>query len=269
MFVVWVLLSGRFDGFHHLPFQMDIEASLATGVAARALARRDQPPPPSGHPTGILVALDARTGQPVWDAPPEVYGKLKTRVTDLHPMTIIQNARTSGGGQVALVPMKAATVGPVETWSVTALGGHHAVAVYYTGYSWDEGRVLDPWLIQDNRHYSGVYWGQWLLNGGAGSSHTAILARTFGVPMVAGVGEALREISSGEEVLVDGFSGQVGVGIGEAERVEAESRRQRFVAFLDGERDAGRPHTDDGVEVLTGGPGAVSPTAPASSRRSV
>ena len=48
--------------------------------------------------------------------PPEVYRKLKTRVTDLHPMTIIQNARTSGGGQVALVPTRAATVGPVETW---------------------------------------------------------------------------------------------------------------------------------------------------------
>jgi len=52
------------------------------------------------------------------DAPPpaEEYRKLKTRVTDLHPMTIIQNARTSGGGQVALVPTRAATVGPVETW---------------------------------------------------------------------------------------------------------------------------------------------------------
>jgi glucosamine-6-phosphate deaminase len=48
--------------------------------------------------------------------PPEVYRKLKTRVTELHPMTIIQNARTSGGGQVALVPTHAATVGPVETW---------------------------------------------------------------------------------------------------------------------------------------------------------
>jgi len=47
---------------------------------------------------------------------PEEYRKLTTRVTDLHPMTIIQNARTSGGGQVSLVPMKAATVGPVETW---------------------------------------------------------------------------------------------------------------------------------------------------------
>lgn len=52
------------------------------------------------------------------DAPPspEEYRKLPTRVTDLHPMTIIQNARTSGGGQVALVPTRAATVGPFETW---------------------------------------------------------------------------------------------------------------------------------------------------------
>ncbi len=52
------------------------------------------------------------------DAPPEPaeYRKLATRVTDLHPMTVIQNARTSGGGQVSLVPGQAATVGPVETW---------------------------------------------------------------------------------------------------------------------------------------------------------
>lgn len=61
--------------------------------------------------------------------PPEEYRKLTTRVTDLHPMTIIQNARTSGGGQVALVPTRAATVGPVETWkaekvSIWQAGNH-------------------------------------------------------------------------------------------------------------------------------------------------
>ncbi len=52
------------------------------------------------------------------DAPPtaEESRRLKTRVTDLHPMTVIQNARTSGGGQVSLVPTRAATVGPHETW---------------------------------------------------------------------------------------------------------------------------------------------------------
>ncbi|MBL7222447.1 MAG: glucosamine-6-phosphate isomerase [Candidatus Brocadiae bacterium] len=61
--------------------------------------------------------------------PPAEYRKLKTRITDLHPMTIIQNARTSGGGQVALVPLQAATVGPVETWkaekvSIWQAGAH-------------------------------------------------------------------------------------------------------------------------------------------------
>ena len=52
------------------------------------------------------------------DTPPSPaeYRKLTTRIVDLHPVTIIQNARTSGGGNVALVPVQAATVGPVETW---------------------------------------------------------------------------------------------------------------------------------------------------------
>jgi glucosamine-6-phosphate deaminase len=47
---------------------------------------------------------------------PEEYRKLATRRVDLHPVTIMQNARTSGGGRVAEVPVQAMTVGPVETW---------------------------------------------------------------------------------------------------------------------------------------------------------
>lgn len=47
---------------------------------------------------------------------PEVYRELATRVVDLHPVTISQNARTSGGGNVSLVPTQAVTVGPRETW---------------------------------------------------------------------------------------------------------------------------------------------------------
>jgi glucosamine-6-phosphate deaminase len=61
--------------------------------------------------------------------PPGKYLQLKTRVTDLHPMTVIQNARTSGGGYVPQVPTRAATVGPVETWKADAVSiwhpGHH------------------------------------------------------------------------------------------------------------------------------------------------
>ncbi len=58
-----------------------------------------------------------RTG-PYQDAPPspEQYRQLGTRVVDLHPMTVMQNARTSGGGNISLVPTQATTVGPVETW---------------------------------------------------------------------------------------------------------------------------------------------------------
>jgi glucosamine-6-phosphate deaminase len=48
--------------------------------------------------------------------PPQVYRRLTTRVVDLHPMTLIQNARTSGGGVVQNVPTQAISVGPVETW---------------------------------------------------------------------------------------------------------------------------------------------------------
>jgi glucosamine-6-phosphate deaminase len=60
---------------------------------------------------------------------PEEYRKLGTRVVDLHPMTLMQNARTSGGGTVQNVPHKAVTVGPVETWKAEKVSiwhpGHH------------------------------------------------------------------------------------------------------------------------------------------------
>jgi len=47
---------------------------------------------------------------------PEEYLALDTRVVDLHPATVMQNARTSGGGQLDLVPSQAVSVGPVQTW---------------------------------------------------------------------------------------------------------------------------------------------------------
>ncbi|MEM0896332.1 MAG: glucosamine-6-phosphate isomerase [Verrucomicrobiota bacterium] len=52
------------------------------------------------------------------DAPPsrQEYLELATRVVELHPITLAQNARTSGGGNITMVPEKAVTVGPVETW---------------------------------------------------------------------------------------------------------------------------------------------------------
>jgi glucosamine-6-phosphate deaminase len=62
------------------------------------------------------------------DIPPPAkeYRKLSTRVVDLHPLTIAQNARTSGGGNITLVPTQAITVGPVETWKAEKVSIWHA-----------------------------------------------------------------------------------------------------------------------------------------------
>lgn len=57
--------------------------------------------------------------------PPSEYCKLGTRLVELHPMTIIQNARTSGGGVVSSVPSYAITVGPVETWKAETVSIWH------------------------------------------------------------------------------------------------------------------------------------------------
>jgi glucosamine-6-phosphate deaminase len=62
------------------------------------------------------------------DAPPspEEYRRLKTRVVDLHPVTLVQNARTSGGGNLAGVPRQAISVGPYETWKAAKVSIWHA-----------------------------------------------------------------------------------------------------------------------------------------------
>jgi glucosamine-6-phosphate deaminase len=62
------------------------------------------------------------------DAPPSPaeYRRLSTRIVDLHPMTIIQNARTSGGGVVTNVPTQAISVGPAETWRAERVSIWHA-----------------------------------------------------------------------------------------------------------------------------------------------
>ncbi len=65
------------------------------------------------------------------DAPPspEEYRRLRTRLVELHPMTIIQNARTSGGGVVTGVPTQRDHRGAsrnLESRKGLDLAGRHA-----------------------------------------------------------------------------------------------------------------------------------------------
>jgi len=83
---------------------------------------------------------------PYQDQPPSPaeYGRLATRVVDLHPMTVIQNARTSSGGQITNVPTQAITVGPVETWKA------EKVSIWQAGnHDSPFGMRLTTWMIAE------------------------------------------------------------------------------------------------------------------------
>lgn len=87
---------------------------------------------------------------------------------------------------------------------------------------------------------------------GSSNSHTAILARTLGLPAVIGAGDGLEEKHDGELVIVDGFTGDVYIRPDEdtlaalRKKQEDEAARQAML-----EAYKGKPNkTLDGKEVL-------------------
>jgi glucosamine-6-phosphate deaminase len=67
-----------------------------------------------------------REGKYVDNPPsPKEYRKLGTRIVDLHPLTIVQAARTSGSGMVHKIPAQGLSVGPLETWKAEKVSIWH------------------------------------------------------------------------------------------------------------------------------------------------
>jgi len=67
-----------------------------------------------------------REGQYVDNPPsPEEYLRLGTRIVNLHPLTIMQIARTSGSGMIHKIPGQGITVGPQETWKAEKVSIWH------------------------------------------------------------------------------------------------------------------------------------------------
>ena len=62
-------------------------------------------------------------------------------------------------------------------------------------------------------------------SGGSGSSHTAILARTMGIPAIIGVGDQLKTEYAGREVIVDGGTGTVVLDADEDTRTRLMKKR--------------------------------------------
>lgn len=92
----------------------DLEAYLASWENARCVVMQGG----QGEVKHWAFNDPPRRAEPYLAAPPpaEEYRRLPTRIVNLHPITLIQNARTSGGGVVQNVPSQAYSVGPVETW---------------------------------------------------------------------------------------------------------------------------------------------------------
>ncbi|HJC20772.1 MAG TPA: phosphoenolpyruvate--protein phosphotransferase [Candidatus Butyricicoccus avicola] len=70
--------------------------------------------------------------------------------------------------------------------------------------------------------------------GGSGNSHTAILARTMGIPAIIGVGNQLKEAYEGKEVFVDGQTGEVVIDADEVtrERLSKKQSKERALKEL-------------------------------------
>ncbi|WP_235840487.1 phosphoenolpyruvate--protein phosphotransferase [Corynebacterium yudongzhengii] len=72
---------------------------------------------------------------------------------------------------------------------------------------------------------------------GGPTSHTAIIARQLGVPCVVATGTSLRDIPSGEKVLVDGASGTISRDVDEAKAraaVAESAEREKLIAQWEG-----------------------------------
>ncbi|WP_186118181.1 phosphoenolpyruvate--protein phosphotransferase [Burkholderia gladioli] len=64
---------------------------------------------------------------------------------------------------------------------------------------------------------------------GGPTSHTAILARTMGVPAAVACGAALLALRDGEHVVLDGNAGRLYAGVSAADRERAAEAQRRFV----------------------------------------
>ena len=96
------------------------------------------------------------------------------------------------------------------------------------------------------RHVAGL-----LTAAGSRASHSAVLARSLGIPAVVGIGDRLQEIESGEEVIMNGSTGRVLV---DPDREEVESFEESLVQTAERRRHlrelAERPSvTADGTRV--------------------
>lgn len=110
-----------------------------------------------------------------------------------------------------------------------------------------DGLLPTEVLSMDRSHILGI-----ALNAGGRTSHVAILARSFNIPTVLGLGSVTKKVHSGDEIIVDGNHGEVVV---RPEWSTAQSLRDRYDRWVSHEEElkevsALPAETTDGHKVI-------------------
>ena len=88
--------------------------------------------------------------------------------------------------------------------------------------------------------------------GGSGNSHTAILARTMGIPAICAAGEALQQTYNGRQCYIDGETGQLIIDpdaltlAGLNEKYEKQQEMKKLMEAMKGQEDV----TLDGRKIM-------------------
>ncbi len=91
-----------------------------------------------------------------------------------------------------------------------------------------------------------------ITQGGSGNSHTAILARTMGIPAICGVGDALNPSYEGQTAYIDGETGQVVLDPDEEtlaafqKKMEQQAQMKELMESMKGKEDV----TLDGRKIM-------------------
>lgn len=91
-----------------------------------------------------------------------------------------------------------------------------------------------------------------ITQGGSGNSHTAILARTMGIPAICGLGDALKQELNGRTAYIDGETGQAAIEPDDItltsfqSKLEQQQEMKRLMETMKGQEDV----TLDGREMM-------------------
>ena len=131
---------------------------------------------------------------------------------------------------------------------VAALGGGGRSKILFDGESIIAARELRPSTLVE---YSETLPKAIITEHGGWTSHTFILAREINLPAVTGLKKLLRRVETGDEVIVDGYNGQI-ILHPKKETLEEYRRvadRFRMVAADESETSTGPLKTLDGREI--------------------